>query len=155
MGKESVKFHDVEIEKKEFHCSKSAIPISHVSTDNVSTDNVSTDNVSTDNVSTDKIVMSEAFPCAKKGSKYFGGYKDNEDVTPFRSMLCNFIEIALWHGCSPVDLVRMLRTPLKGCSPPLYILLPKTTWYLKNFDDAKTMSFSVEDEKPLKKYNEI
>ena len=145
MGKESVKFHDVEIEKKEFHCSKSAIPISHVSTDNVSTDNVSTD----------KIVMSEAFPCAKKGSKYFGGYKDNEDVTPFRSMLCNFIEIALWHGCSPVDLVRMLRTPLEGCSPPLYILLPKTTWYLKNFDDAKTMSFSVEDEKPLKKYNEI
>ena len=145
MGKESVKFHDVEIEKKEFHCSKSAIPISHVSTDNVSTDNVSTD----------KIVMSEAFPCAKKGYKYFGGYKDNEDVTPFRSMLCNFIEIALWHGCSPVDLVRMLRTPLKGCSSPLYILLPKTTWYLKNFDDAKTMSFSVEDEKPLKKYNEI
>ena len=145
MGKESVKFHDVQIEKKEFHCSKSAIPISHVSTDNVSTDNVSTD----------KIVMSEAFPCAKKGSKYFGGYKDNEDVTPFRSMLCNFIEIALWHGCSPVDLVRMLRTPLKGCSSPLYILLPKMTWYLKNFDDAKTMSFSVEDEKPLKKYNEI
>ena len=145
MGKESVKFHDVQIEKKEFHCSKSAIPISHVSTDNVSTDNVSTD----------KIVMSEAFPCAKKGSKYFGGYKDNEDVTPFRSMLCNFIEITLWHGCSPVDLVRMLRTPLKGCSSPLYILLPKMTWYLKNFDDAKTMSFSVEDEKPLKKYNEI
>ena len=145
MGKESVKFHDVQIEKKEFHCSKSAIPISHVSTDNVSTDNVSTD----------KIVMSEAFLCAKKGSKYFGGYKDNEDVTPFRSMLCNFIEIALRHGCSPVDLVRMLRTPLKGCSSPLYILLPKTTWYLKNFDDAKTMSFSVEDEKPLKKYNEI
>ena len=145
MGKESVKFHDVEIEKKEFHCSKSAIPISHVSTDNVSTDNVSTD----------KIVMSEAFPCAKKGSKYFGGYKDNEDVTPFRSMLCNFIEIALWHGCSPVDLVRMLRTPLKGCSSPLYILLPKTIWYLKNFDDAKTMYFLVEDEKPLKKYNEI
>ena len=147
MGKESVKFHDVQIEKKEFHCSKSAIPISHVSTDNVSTDNVSTD----------KIVMSEAFPCAKKGSKYFGGYKDNEDVTPFRSMLCNFIEIALRHGCSPVDLVRMLRTPLKGCSSPLYILLPKTTWYLKNFDDAKTMSFSVEDEKPLKnimKYEE-
>ena len=145
MGKESVKFHDVQIEKKEFHCSKSAIPISHVSTDNVSTDNVSTD----------KIVMSEAFPCAKKGSKYFGGYKDNEDVTPFRSMLCNFIEIALWHGCSPVDLVRMLRTPLKGCSSPLYILLPKTIWYLKNFDDAKTMYFLVEDEKPLKKYNEI
>ena len=145
MGKESVKFHDVEIEKKEFHCSKSAIPISHVSTDNVSTDNVSTD----------KIVMSEAFPCAKKGSKYFGGYKDNEDVTPFRSMLCNFIEIALQHSCSPEDLVRMLRTPLKGCSSPLYILLPKTTWYLKNFDDGKTMSFSVEDEKPLKKYNEI
>ena len=99
MGKECPKFHDVEIEKKEFHCSKNAIPISHVNTD--------------------KIVMSEAFPCAKMGSKYFGCYKNNEDVKP------------------------------------LYGLLPKMSWHLKNFDDAKTMSFSVEDEKLLRKYNEI
>ena len=124
MGRESVKFHDVQIEKKEFHCSKSAIPISHVSTDNVSTDNVSTD----------KIVMSEAFPCAKKGSKYFGGYKDNEDVTLFRSMLCNFIEIALRHGCSPVDLVRAyVKNTSEGILLTVVYLAPKNDLVSKEF----------------------
>ena len=114
MGRESVKFHDVEIEKKEFHCSKSAIPISHVSTD--------------------KIVMSEAFPCAKKGSKYFGGYKDNEDVTLFRSMLCNFIEIALRHGCSPVDLVRAyVKNTSEGILLTVVYLAPKNDLVSKEF----------------------
>ena len=27
-------------------------------------------------------------------------------------LLCNFIEIALWHGCSPVNLQQISRTPL-------------------------------------------
>ena len=26
-------------------------------------------------------------------------------------MLCNFIEIALWHGSSPVNLLHIFRTP--------------------------------------------
>ena len=26
-------------------------------------------------------------------------------------LLCNFIEITLWHGCSPVNLLRIFRTP--------------------------------------------
>ena len=36
-------------------------------------------------------------------------------------LLCNFIEIALWHGCSPVNLLHIfsknlfLTTPLDGC----------------------------------------
>ena len=38
---------------------------------------------------------------------------------------------------------------------PLCVLPPKMSGYLKNFVDAKTMSFLVEDEKLLKKYKEI
>ena len=44
---------------------------------------------------------------------------------PYRSvisikLLCNFIEIALWHGCSPANLLDIfgapfLGTPLGGC----------------------------------------
>ena len=31
--------------------------------------------------------------------------------------LCNFIEITLWHGCSPVNLLHIFRTPfLKNTS---------------------------------------
>ena len=26
-------------------------------------------------------------------------------------LLCNFIEITLWHGCSPVSLLHIFRTP--------------------------------------------
>ena len=29
-------------------------------------------------------------------------------------MLCNFIEIALRHGCSPVNLLHIFRTPFLG-----------------------------------------
>ena len=28
-----------------------------------------------------------------------------------QSLLCNFIEIELWHGCSPVNLLHIFRTP--------------------------------------------
>ena len=32
-------------------------------------------------------------------------------------LLCKFIEVTLWHGCSPVNLQHILRirTPLEGC----------------------------------------
>ena len=30
----------------------------------------------------------------------------------FNKVLCNFIEIALRHGCSPVNLLHIFRTPL-------------------------------------------
>ena len=29
----------------------------------------------------------------------------------FNKVVCNFIEIALWHGCSPVNLLYIFRTP--------------------------------------------
>ena len=38
----------------------------------------------------------------------------------FIKLLCNFIEITLWHGCSPVNLLHISRTPfmkllMEGC----------------------------------------
>ena len=47
--------------KRRFHCFKSPIHIG--------------------NVNIDKMVTSEENPCAKAGSKYFIGYKNNEDNT--------------------------------------------------------------------------
>ena len=38
---------------------------------------------------------------------------------------------------------------------PLCIFLPKMTAYRKDFDQAKSMSFLIKDDKLLKKYNEI
>ena len=35
----------------------------------------------------------------------------------FNKVACNFIEITLWHGCSPVNLLHIFRTPfLKSTS---------------------------------------
>ena len=30
---------------------------------------------------------------------------------PKCDLLCNFIKITLWHGCSPVNLLRVFKTP--------------------------------------------
>ena len=38
---------------------------------------------------------------------------------------------------------------------PLCIKLPQIIGYVKNFDSSKTMSFKVNDNKLLKKYNKI
>ena len=34
----------------------------------------------------------------------------------WEKLLCNFIEIVLQHGCSPVNLLHIFRTPLDSCS---------------------------------------
>ena len=40
-------------------------------------------------------------------------------------LLCNFIEITLWHGCSPVNLLHIFRTPfLKSTSGWLLLNIP-------------------------------
>ena len=46
-------------------------------------------------------------------------------------LLCNFIEIALWHGCSPVNLLHILRT-----------LFPRNSsgWLLLNLDSNPVTS---------------
>ena len=40
-------------------------------------------------------------------------------------LLCNFIDIAFWHECSPVNLLHIFRTPFSKNSPGM--LLPKGT----------------------------
>ena len=47
-------------------------------------------------------------------------------------------------GYNDVDVIR-----------PLRIKLPQIIGYIKNFDSNKTMSFNVDDNKLLKKYNKI
>ena len=47
-------------------------------------------------------------------------------------------------GYNDVDVIR-----------PLHIKLPQIIGYIKNFDSNKTMSFNVDDNKLLKKYNKI
>ena len=51
-------------------------------------------------------------------------------------LLCNFIEITLWHGCSPVNLLHIFRTPFtKNTSGRLllYIKLNQFLLVWKNF----------------------
>ena len=41
-----------------------------------------------------------------------------------KKLTCNFIEIALWHGCSPVNLLHIFRTPFpKNTSGRLLVKL--------------------------------
>ena len=47
-------------------------------------------------------------------------------------LLCNFIKITLWHGCSPVNLLRIFRTPFYKNTYEgllLYISLRGFTWF--------------------------
>ena len=44
---------------------------------------------------------------------------------PCRSVLCNFTEIILWHGCSPVNLLHIFKTPFtKNTFRWLLLVLP-------------------------------
>ena len=56
------------------------------------TENTSSSKSPTDvsNVNIDKIVISEEFPSAKKSTKYFSGYKNNQEVTPWCVFLPKF-----------------------------------------------------------------
>ena len=45
-------------------------------------------------------------------------------------LLCNFIEITLRHGCSPVNLLHIFRTPFSKNTSG-WLLLQKCTWSLK------------------------
>ena len=63
MGKkEFLKFGDIEIKKREFHSSKSSIPIG--------------------DVNNGKMVISDTFSGIKNGSKSFVGYQNSRDISP-------------------------------------------------------------------------
>ena len=56
-------------------------------------------------------------------------------------MLCNFIEITLWHGCSPVNLLHIFRTPLhKNSSGWLLLLIPVTLGWCLYFPTILSIS---------------
>ena len=65
-------------------------------------------------------------------------------------MLCNFIEIALWHGCSPVNLPHIFRiTFLKNTAGRLLLTeikvesdLPNYATRLKNATGVDTSKFT-------------
>ena len=60
VGKDVVKFSDIEIEKQKFHSSKNGIHI--------------------DRRDTNKLIISEGFTFGKNCSKYFLGYNNNEKL---------------------------------------------------------------------------
>ena len=46
-------------------------------------------------------------------------------------LLCNFIEIALWHGCSPVNLLYIFKTPFpKNTSEGLLLQIVKPVTFI-------------------------
>ena len=63
MNEKTLKFNNIEINKKEFHKSKQAIDL--------------------DSVITEKIVVSDKFKHSKEGRKYFIGSQEDEIITPF------------------------------------------------------------------------
>ena len=55
-------------------------------------------------------------------------------------LLCNFIEIALRHGCSPVNVLHILRTPFnKNNSGRLPLYIPRILIFLKEYYYLKKM----------------
>ena len=96
----SIKFDNIESNKKEFHKSKQQIDLNLVHID--------------------KIVIPDKFKHNDDSSKYFTGYKADDIIKP----LC--------------------------------IILPQMSGYLKYFENGgKNMSFMIENDSVLVKYNEI
>ena len=63
------------------------------------------------------------------------------------NLQCNFIEITLWHGCSPVDLLHIFRIPfLKNTSGRLLLKIHEFLY----FKDTKYQSYTNADLKICK-----
>ena len=61
--------------------------------------------------------------CPEIFSKFTGKHSCRSVISI--KLLCNFIKITLWHGCSPVNLLHIFRTPLlKNTSGGLLLDLP-------------------------------
>ena len=78
----------------------------------------------------------------KIGSKFIGDH-------PCRSVILiklqsNFIEIALWHGCSPVNLLHIFRTAfLKNTSGRLlFLVTTKICFFVCNLQFSIAVNFS-------------
>ena len=73
-------------------------------------------------------------------SKFTGEHSCRSEISI--KLLCNFIEITLWHGCSPLSLLHIFRTPF----------LKNTSASVDNINCFRCFS-AWEDQ--FKKYNEI
>ena len=62
---------------------------------------------------------------------------------PCRSIIsiklyCNFVEIAIWHGCSPVNLLHIFRTPFyKNTSEWLFLRCPIKRLFWKTLQNSQ------------------
>ena len=100
MSKKTLKFDNIEVNKKQFYACKQPIDLNLVGIN--------------------KVVISDKFKHTDKSFKYFIGYKDDNVVRP----LC--------------------------------IILPQISRYIKYFENERqNMSFMIEDDGVLVKYNEI
>ena len=60
-------------------------------------------------------------------------------------LLCNFIEIALWHGCSPINLLHIFRRPFpKNTSGGLLLVLLPRLGILDSTTSADKKTYSIE-----------
>ena len=82
-------------------------------------------------------------------SKFTGEHPCRKVIS--MNLLCNFIEIALWHGCSPVTLLHIFRTPFyknphRGLLLQYFVLLihsmPLVSFYT-SWKHQKTRSFHM------------
>ena len=63
----------------------------------------------------------------KMCSKFTGEHPAQSVI--LTKLLCNFIEIALWHRCSPVNLLRIFRTPFPKNNCRGLLLKIITSWF--------------------------
>ena len=68
----------------------------------------------------------------KSDSKFTGEYPCRSLISI--KLLCNFIENALWHGCSPVSFLDIFRAPFhKNTSGGLHLYTSYESFHLKRF----------------------
>ena len=72
-------------------------------------------------------------------SKYIGEHPCQSVISI--KLLCNFIEIALWHGCSLVNLLHIFRTPFPKDTSGRLLLLIIHWWLLHCVKFVQTRSY--------------
>ena len=67
-------------------------------------------------------------------------------------LLCNFIEIALRHGCSPVNLLHIFRTPFtKNTSRWLLLIILTMASFVKKAQHKLSLKRSLTSEAPIQR----
>ena len=75
--------------------------------------------------------------CSENMLKFTGEHSCRSVISI--KLLCNFIEIALWHGCSPVNLLNIFRTTFSKNTSGWLLLKTHTNQSIQQaFDTAST-----------------